>query len=137
MTAPSKSAGSGVEPETSEQLRSRLAAERTLLAWIRTGLAMMGFGFIVARFGVLLRELSNLKGMQPLEQPRLSLWIGTALVVLGVAVNLIAAGQHARLLHLLREDPMTPRGRPTLGITLALVLALLGIAMAVHLVALG
>ncbi|NVJ12816.1 YidH family protein [Myxococcus sp. AM010] len=31
------------------------AAERTLLAWVRTGLAMMGFGFVVARFGAFLR----------------------------------------------------------------------------------
>ena len=36
----------------------RMAAERTLLAWIRTGLAMMGFGFVVARFGLFLRELA-------------------------------------------------------------------------------
>ena len=33
-----------------------LAAERTFLAWIRTGLALMGFGFVVARFGLFLRE---------------------------------------------------------------------------------
>ena len=34
-----------------------LAAERTFLAWIRTGLALMGFGFVVARFGLFLRML--------------------------------------------------------------------------------
>ena len=38
-------------------LSDYLAAERTLLAWIRTGLAMMGFGFVVARFGLFLQEL--------------------------------------------------------------------------------
>ena len=37
--------------------RVPLAAERTLLAWIRTGLALMGFGFVVARFGLFLREV--------------------------------------------------------------------------------
>ena len=42
-----------------EDPRVRFAAERTVLAWIRTGLAMMGFGFVVARFGVFLRELAN------------------------------------------------------------------------------
>ncbi len=36
--------------------RVSLAAERTFLAWIRTGLALMGFGFVVARFGLFLRE---------------------------------------------------------------------------------
>jgi uncharacterized membrane protein YidH (DUF202 family) len=35
-----------------------LAAERTFLAWIRTGLALMGFGFVVARFGLFLREIA-------------------------------------------------------------------------------
>ena len=34
-----------------------MAAERTLLAWVRTGIALMGFGFVVARFGLFLREL--------------------------------------------------------------------------------
>ncbi len=38
-------------------LRDYLAAERTLLAWIRTGLALMGFGFVVARFGLFLQQL--------------------------------------------------------------------------------
>jgi putative membrane protein len=36
-------------------LSDYLAAERTLLAWIRTGLALMGFGFVVARFGLFLQ----------------------------------------------------------------------------------
>lgn len=43
-------------PEKAEDPRVRLAGERTLLAWIRTGLAMMGFGFVIARFGLFLRE---------------------------------------------------------------------------------
>ena len=43
--------------------RVRLAAERTMLAWIRTGLAMMGFGFVVARFGLFLRELATVGGV--------------------------------------------------------------------------
>jgi len=38
-------------------LSDYLAAERTLLAWIRTGLALMGFGFVVARFGLFLQQL--------------------------------------------------------------------------------
>ena len=37
-------------------LRDYLAAERPFLAWIRTGLALMGFGFVVARFGAFLQQ---------------------------------------------------------------------------------
>src|SRR3954467_9885455 len=50
---------SASEPSSAAQdPRVYLAAERTLLAWIRTGLALMGFGFVVARFGLFLRELA-------------------------------------------------------------------------------
>jgi len=38
-------------------LRDYLAAERTLLAWVRTGLALMGLGFVVARFGLFVQQL--------------------------------------------------------------------------------
>ena len=39
------------------ELGDYLAAERTFLAWVRTGLALMGFGFVVARFGLFLQQL--------------------------------------------------------------------------------
>jgi uncharacterized membrane protein YidH (DUF202 family) len=46
------------QPEIRQRaaLSDYLAAERTLLAWIRTGLALMGFGFVVARFGRFVHE---------------------------------------------------------------------------------
>ena len=46
---------------SSEDPRVRFAIERTLLAWIRTGLALMGFGFVVARFGLFLREIEAVR----------------------------------------------------------------------------
>jgi uncharacterized membrane protein YidH (DUF202 family) len=49
-------------PEADNDPRIYLAAERTLLAWIRTGLAMMGFESVVARVGLFLRELAGLPG---------------------------------------------------------------------------
>ena len=69
-----------------------LAAERTFLAWIRTGLAMMGFGFVVARFGLFLQAL---RIGQPDLLPRtlsLSPWFGMALILLGIVVILGARG---------------------------------------------
>ena len=74
-----------------------LAAERTLLAWIRTGLALMGFGFVVARFGVFLRELAFVAHA---PEGRLSSGtpvIGLAIVAAGVLVNAWASVRHARM----------------------------------------
>ena len=74
-----------------------LAAERTLLAWIRTGLALMGFGFVVARFGLFLQRLQAVEKTFSAQSYGLSLWFGTALIAAGVFVNLFAGWQHARL----------------------------------------
>jgi putative membrane protein len=58
-----------------------LAAERTLLAWIRTGLALMGFGFVLARFALFLQQLHLIQGGLPQEHSGFSLWSGTALII--------------------------------------------------------
>lgn len=66
------------------------AAERTLLAWVRTGLAAMAFGFVVARFGVFLREVSRTP-----TKPMNATIAGIAMVALGVVVNVVATFRHA------------------------------------------
>jgi putative membrane protein len=79
-----------------------LAAERTLLAWIRTGIALMGFGFVVARFGLFLRELARVGG-HAAAQPVDSALVGTVVVGAGVAVNLWASLRHRDITRRLRE----------------------------------
>lgn len=114
-----------------------LAAERTLLAWVRTALALMGFGFVVARFGVFLHELAQ---AQPGPAGRLSgasLWLGTALVVLGILVNIAAAFQHVRRMRtLLRGEPL-PNSIWSLGVLVTLLLAVIGMAMTAFLLIRG
>lgn len=112
--------------------RVPLAAERTLLSWVRTGLAMMGFGFIVARLGLFLQELSARGEKAPEGSPGLPLWIGAALIVAGVAVNLLAAGQHVRRLRAFAAGAELPSPGGSLAVGLAVTLAVLGLAMAVY-----
>jgi putative membrane protein len=127
-------AAEGTAKPQEEDPRVRLAGERTLLAWIRTGVAMMGFGFVVARFGLFLHELAAAGHTRLPASTGLSLWIGTGLVLLGVAVTALAAFQHARFLrHLNRGDAYQPP-RWSLGILVSGVLAVLGAAMAAYLV---
>lgn len=110
-----------------------LAAERTFLAWIRTGLAMMGFGFVVARFGLFLQALLLNSGNPQVHPNGPSFWIGTALVVLGVAVNVVSARNYARLVQGLERGEGNFRPSFVLAVTLALLLAAFGLVMAVYL----
>ena len=81
----------------STDLRDALAAERTFLAWIRTGLALMGFGFVVARFGLFLKQLALIQQARSVSSYDLSLWFGTALIGVGVVVFVLSACHHFRL----------------------------------------
>ena len=73
------------------------ANERTILAWIRTGIALMAFGFAIARFSVFLRQVAaigsvSLHGSTSFGSAR----IGAALVALGMLANLLARVRYAR-----------------------------------------
>jgi len=114
-------------------LSDYLAAERTFLAWIRTGLALMGFGFVVARFGLFLQQVQALHLVTPQHGYGLSLWIGTALIAAGILLDVFAGFHHFNLVKKLDRGEI-PRSHPTAqALALALFLALVGLAMAVYL----
>jgi putative membrane protein len=108
------------------------AAERTLLAWQRTAIALMGFGFVVERFGLFLRML----GTQPLStsQRGFSLWLGVGLLLIGAAVAVVSALQFRSVVRGLGEKEI-PRGYWTsLGVWLNFALGLVALALAMHFV---
>lgn len=123
---------SGKSQVAEQDPRVYFAAERTLLAWIRTGLALMGFGFVVARFGLFLRELQVRDLRLPTHATGASLWLGIALVVLGVTVNVSAAVGHVHLTRQLREGTWLAGRTSTVGLTVALLLAGVGLVMAIY-----
>jgi len=114
-------------------LRDYLAAERTFLAWIRTGLALMGFGFVVARFGLFLQQLRLIDRTPSPSSYGLSLWFGTALIAVGVIINLSSAWRHVRLVRQLDQGQTAGSGSLTQAVATALFLAMVGLAMAVYL----
>jgi putative membrane protein len=124
------------EGNQSAGLSDYLAAERTLLAWIRTGMALMGFGFVVARFGLFLQELQVVQASASPHSYGLSLWFGTALIAVGVLVNLFAGWQHARLVRDLDRGAPAHSRSSTMAVAIAVFLALVGLAMTIYLISL-
>ena len=113
--------------------RVYFAAERTFLAWIRTGLGLMGVGFAVSRFGLFLREMRGADLHSTIHTNGLSIYGGVALVALGVVVNVTAVLQHIRITRELR-DGMWVAGRvSTSAVVLGLILAAVGVGMAGYL----
>ncbi|HUL32898.1 MAG TPA: DUF302 domain-containing protein [Candidatus Eisenbacteria bacterium] len=111
-----------------------LAAERTFLAWIRTGIALMGLGFVLARFGLFLQEFNRLDPDLPARSYGLSQWIGVGLILLGVAVCLLSMLRHLRMLKELQSGASLFTRRPVLAVGVAGALILLGLVMAGYLV---
>ena len=118
--------------EAEQDPRTYFAEERTFLAWIRTGLGLMGVGFAVARFGLFLRQMAATQG-HAATHAGYSVYAGVALVALGVAVNLLAMEHHVRTVRELRTGTWMPGRVSMQAIALAALLALVGVGMGLYL----
>lgn len=112
------------------------AAERTLLAWIRTGLAIIALGFVVSRFALFLRLVANphpgalgVAGSRSMSDA-----LGVGLVLIGSGIILVARYNRAALVRTLSPQDVPSSGILWLSSALALALSALGFIMAVYLV---
>jgi putative membrane protein len=117
--------------------RDYYAAERTLLAWIRTALAIMGLGFVVARFGIFLREIRTSPPSNWLESVHLSAWFGITLILFGIAINILAVRRYRTEFEWLNAAAVEARATSNLALWTAFGLAALGGLMALYLTVLS
>jgi putative membrane protein len=109
--------------------RVYFAAERTMLAWLRTGIAVMAFGFVVARFGLFLRLLRAQGG--PEVGHGVSPYLGAALVGLGIVATAGGALQYRRFVASLPLADRPPSSGPWLVLGLSWALVVIGAALGV------
>lgn len=109
------------------------AAERTMLAWLRSGITLMALGFVVARFSLFLTLLAPGAVEHLMEHRWLSDLLGITLVLTGAAVILCAQYNHHRYVQSLPAEDVPKLPVPWLTAVLAFAIAFAGVALAVDL----
>jgi putative membrane protein len=79
-------------------IRTRLAVERTLMAYLRTGVALIGFGFTIVQF---FQRLGGMEGVAPASRPQAARYLGLALIGAGVLSLVISGWQERRVVRYL------------------------------------
>lgn len=113
------------------------AAERTLLAWLRTGLTIIAIGFMISRFGLFLQLIglqahTNSSPIHVTESP-IAAGLGIAFVVIGSLAITSASIQHLRFIKSLSQQQLPTGYASKSAALLAFLIALLGIALASYL----
>ncbi len=111
-------------------VRTRLALERTIMAWQRTAVALIGFGFAIVQY---LEHLEQTPGARSAYLPEAPRYLGLALISCGILALLVSIWQYWWGIRYLWGDPFTPiagvtkEGIQTPVIAVAIVLLLIGL----------
>jgi putative membrane protein len=117
--------------ENSNRARDHLANERTFLAWVRTSVAIVVFGFAIGRFAIALRQLTEFQG-HVLKTTGLSVWMGMISILAGVAMVVAGLMRYRKTRAQLDEGKFEPAG--FLVDLVTILTALFGLALAGYLI---
>lgn len=118
-------------PENSNLARDHLANERTFLAWVRTSIGIVVFGFAIGRFAVAMRQLTIFQGHGS-KATGFSVWMGTISIIAGAAMMVGGLIRYRRVRAQLDEGKFQPAGF-IVDLVTALVV-LFGLALAAYLI---
>lgn len=132
MNSPDHNPPPNIQAELARE-RNRAAAERTLMAWIRTSLALIGFGFGIDRIIVAIHGLYPAESIRPVQLSRI---LGLAYIALGLYAMVVAAIEHQQELRLIqRQGNYFYRPRRSLGLTVAIAMMGIGLFAMISIVA--
>ena len=111
-------------------IRTRLSVERTMMSWLRTAVALIGFGFAIVQY---LNHLQQIPEARPANYPTAPEYLGLALISSGIVALVISIWQYWRGLRYLWGEPFTPiagltkEGMQTPVIAVAVLLVFIGL----------
>ena len=110
-----------------------LANERTYLAYVRTALSFVAFGFVIARFSLYVREISLIAHVPVQSRPSSTIF-GVAMSVVGIAIGIYGGYRYVSMNAALYRNELRPLS-PIAAITGAAMVAVIGIIVAIDLYA--
>jgi putative membrane protein len=113
-----------------DKARDHLANERTYLAWVRTGLATIGLGFVVARFGLVIRDLTGVS-VTPGDIFHFSDIVGIGLVVAGGLMEIAALDSYSKTQKAIKSGKYEPTS--TIEIVVSLTFFALAMLLIIYL----
>jgi len=117
--------------ENSNRARDHLANERTFLAWVRTSIAIVVFGFAIGRFAIAMRQLTEFQGHGS-KTTGFSVWMGMSAILAGVALMVAGLARYRKTRAQLDEGKFEPAG--FVVDLVAIVTVLFGMALAGYLI---
>ena len=111
------------------------ANERTFLAWVRTSIGVIAFGFLVERFDLYLAVMAPEALGNRIAVPRGNFGqvAGLVLIIFGVTMNLIAAYRFVRVAREIDDEKVFPGTGSRIDVALAILLALLAVGLLLYL----
>ena len=111
------------------------ANERTFLAWVRTAIAVVAFGFIIERFDLFLKVAAPQLSERQLAAhgERFPNWAGLAFIVIGVITIVIAGWRFTKTAKGIENDAELPGPGARFDMALAIMIGLLGASLALYL----
>jgi putative membrane protein len=86
-------------------LRTRLSIERTLMAWVRTSVSLIGFGFTIVQF---FERFHSMEGVAPALRPQAPRYLGLALIAAGVIALVVSVWQYRAVVRYLLSKEFEP-----------------------------
>ncbi|MBN1338475.1 MAG: DUF202 domain-containing protein [Bacteroidales bacterium] len=120
------------EKNSIERSREHLANERTFLSWIRTSIAFMGFGFVIVKFSLFLKQITPLIDTTLIPSKGHSAIVGVIMVAIGVVITILAFLQYKRIENQLKADSFVSGSRLSLLITSILLIG--GVFLVIYLI---